>query len=370
VTRPIKIVSVVGARPNFMKIAPVLAAMAQHPGRFEHRLVHTGQHYDDRMSNAFFQDLGMPRPDYNLEVGSGTHAEQTGKVMIAVEPLLQEFAPDCVIVVGDVNSTLACALAAKKLNLAVAHVEAGLRSGDRTMPEEINRLATDAISDLLFTTDRFANENLTREGVPLSRIHFVGNVMIDTLLTHLPAAEASGAQQRYGVQGRPYATLTLHRPSNVDSREIFLGLIEAIQRAIPDLPVIFPIHPRTRSRVEAFGLSQIFTTRPDEVGIHLVDPLSYLEFLDLNRGARVVITDSGGLQEETTMLGVSCVTLRDNTERPITVTEGTNFLAGTQPDKVFAAVRNAVTGSSNAKRPEKWDGRAAHRIVEVLLGAF
>lgn len=370
-SRAIKVVSIVGARPNFMKIAPVLKAMAPHGARFEHCLVHTGQHYDERMSQAFFEDLGMPRPDYNLEVGSGSHAEQTARVMIAVEPLLVEHVPDCVLVVGDVNSTLACALTAKKLNLNVAHIEAGLRSLDRTMPEEINRLATDAISDLLFTTDRFANENLANEGVPRDRIHFVGNVMIDTLLAHLSAAKGCGAQRRFGLEGRNYATLTLHRPSNVDSAPTLAGLLDAIKRAAPDLPVIFPIHPRTRSRIEAFGLSDRFVGAPGEAGIHMVDPLPYLEFLDLNRSARLIVTDSGGLQEEATILGVPCVTLRENTERPITISEGTNLLAGTTPKGVAEAIEQALAGAREGRtRPEKWDGHAAERIVEVLLETY
>lgn len=362
--------SVVGARPNFMKIAPVLTAMAEHPGRFDHRLIHTGQHYDERMSRAFFEDLRMTRPDYNLEVGSGGHAEQTGKVMMAVEPILQDFLPDCVIVVGDVNSTLACALTAKKLNLTVAHIEAGLRSGDRTMPEEINRLATDAISDLLFTTDRFANENLAREGTLASRVHFVGNVMIDTLLAHLPASSASGAQRKHELEGQDYATLTLHRPANVDTRENLRQLLQAVRDGAPDLPIIFPIHPRTRLRLEEFGLLGLAAGSAGTPGIRLVPPLPYLEFLDLNRSARVLITDSGGLQEEATILGVPCVTLRDNTERPITIHEGTNVLAGTQPDKIVEAIHHALGGGKRAGRPEKWDGNASRRIVDVLLETF
>lgn len=354
-----------------MKVAPILDAMRSHSGRFANVLIHTGQHYDERMSQSFFADLGMPRPDYNLEVGSGTHAEQTAKVMIAIEPLLLEHRPDCVLVVGDVNSTLACALTAKKLNIDVAHVEAGLRSFDRTMPEEINRLATDAISDLLFTTDRFANENLSNEGVPEERVHFVGNVMIDTLLAHLPAAERTGARARHGVDRVAYATLTLHRPSNVDSDLALRGILDAIREATPSLPIIFPVHPRTRGRIEAFGLQSRFTNQPGRSGICLVDPLPYLEFLDLNRGARLIITDSGGLQEEATVLGVPCVTLRDNTERPVTISEGTNRLAGTRPDRIVHAVRHALNDASvEARRPEKWDGCASDRIAQILLQSY
>lgn len=369
--RPIKIASIVGARPNFMKIAPVLKAMAAHRNRFASTLIHTGQHYDERMSQSFFENLGLPRPDHNLGVGSGTHAEQTGKVMIAVEPLFREMSPDCVLVVGDVNSTLACALTAKKLNLNVAHIEAGLRSLDRTMPEEINRLATDAISDLLFTTDRFANENLAKEGIPAERVHFVGNVMIDSLLTHLAAAAASGAQKKYGLEGRAYATLTLHRPSNVDSVESLVGLLEAIARAACDLPIIFPTHPRTKSQINRSGSEGMFSDAPDKPGIFLVEPLPYLEFLDLNRSASLIITDSGGLQEEATVLGVPCVTLRANTERPITLFEGTNHLTGVSPQGVADAIATARGSPNKEKRaPEKWDGKAAERIVEVLLNAF
>lgn len=364
----IKVAGIVGARPNFMKIAPVIKALAARPGRFDFKLIHTGQHYDEKMSHTFFHDLGMPKPDYNLEVGSGSHAEQTGKVMMAVEPLFRDLSPDWVLVVGDVNSTVACALTAKKLDLKVGHIESGLRSFDRSMPEEINRLATDAISDLLFTTDRFANENLEKEGVPSDRVRFVGNVMIDSLLAHLPGAEASGAQKKYGLSGRAYATLTLHRPSNVDSEPMLKALLETIARTASDVPIIFPTHPRTRQRIAEFGLSHLFATSPGEPGIFLVDPLPYLEFLDLNRGARFILTDSGGLQEEATILGVPCVTLRENTERPITITEGTNILAGTSPDGISDAVSQARKPATSKRRvPEKWDGKAAERIAEALL---
>lgn len=369
--RPIRLLSIVGARPNFMKIAPVAKAIEPHRERFEHRLVHTGQHYDERMSQSFFEDLRMPRPDINLEVGSGSHAEQTGKVMMAIEPVLRDFMPDCVLVVGDVNSTLACALAAKKLNLNVAHIEAGLRSNDRTMPEEINRLATDAISDLLFTTDRFANANLKNEGVATERVHFVGNVMIDTLLTHLQAAKASGAKRKYGVEHGAYATLTLHRPSNVDSAASLSGLLTAILDAAPNLPLIFPIHPRTRQRIEEFGLSHLFAGAAGRPGIFMVEPLPYLEFLDLNSGACLIITDSGGLQEEATILGVPCITLRENTERPITIVDGTNVLAGTAPDKVATAIKKTLAAPARRSAPpEKWDGKAAERIVDVLMNVL
>lgn len=362
-----RILSVVGTRPNFMKVAPIIKALKHRPDQFESILVHTGQHYDAKMSDSFFADLGMPDPDYNLGVGSSSHAAQTAAVMVKVEPVLEHLRPDLVIVVGDVNSTLACALTAKKLGLRVAHVEAGLRSGDRDMPEEINRLATDAISDDLFTTDRFANENLRREGVCDERVHFVGNVMIDSLLAHAETAENLGFHRQYGLAPGAYGTLTLHRPSNVEDPERLAGLLNAILDSVGGMPVIFPVHPRTRHSIAASGLSALVAARPGEPGIAMVDPLGYIEFLSLNRSARVVLTDSGGLQEETTILGVPCVTLRENTERPITIEEGTNHLAGVTRASVMAAIAAALAaGGCTAGRPEKWDGQAAERIVEVL----
>jgi UDP-N-acetylglucosamine 2-epimerase (non-hydrolysing) len=361
-----KVLSIAGARPNFMKVAPIMEALTRHPHRFVQCLVHTGQHYDDQMSGSFFSELGLPKPDYNLGVGSGTHAEQTGKIMIAVEPVLRDFSPDLVIVVGDVNSTFACAVTAKKLNLRVAHVEAGLRSFDFTMPEEINRLCTDAISDDLFTTDRIANENLRREGISEDRIHFVGNVMIDSLLRHVEAARHRAFGATLGLKPRSYATLTLHRPSNVDRREKLVELLDTIAEALSDFPILFPVHPRTRERIEKFGLQQRFTRDPNECGLHLMQPLGYLDFLGLNTEARIIVTDSGGLQEEATVLGVPCITLRENTERPITILEGTNRLAGTTPDGIRNAIREALSSESAPRRPEKWDGRASHRIADIL----
>ncbi len=361
-----RILSVVGARPNFMKVAPIMKALERRGGAFEQRLVHTGQHYDARMSDAFFTDLGMPTPDVNLGVGSGSHAEQTARVMLAIEPVLQDFAPDLVIVVGDVNSTLACALTAKKLGQRVAHVEAGLRSFDMTMPEEINRLCTDAIADVLFTTDRFANENLKREGVDASRVHFVGNVMIDSLLQHRDAARNLAFGKHLGLLPGQYATLTLHRPSNVDHREKLAGILDAIGTALGDMPVIFPVHPRTRQRIAAFGLLDRFVDAPTRPGLFLMEPLGYLELLGLNETAMVVLTDSGGIQEETTILGVPCVTLRENTERPITVSEGTNQLGGTTRNGILAAIERARRMRGTPRRPELWDGHAADRIVEII----
>jgi UDP-N-acetylglucosamine 2-epimerase (non-hydrolysing) len=364
-----KILSVVGTRPNFMKVAPIVKALEPYRGRIRHTLVHTGQHYDERMSASFFEDLKMPKPDFNLEVGSGSHAQQTAAIMVKVEPVLLDIKPDLVIVVGDVNSTLACALTAKKLDLRVAHVEAGLRSFDMTMPEETNRLCTDAIADDLFTTDRIAGDNLRREGVADERIHFVGNVMIDSLMSHLALAERLSFHATMGVVPGAYATLTLHRPANVERPEKLAEILDAISESVPGLPVIFPIHPRTRARVEQFGFSHRFVDAAGKPGIFLTDPLGYIEFLSLNRHARLVLTDSGGLQEETTILGVPCVTLRDNTERPITVTEGTNRLGGTRREGIVKAIAEAMAMKpGEGRRPEKWDGRAAERIVEIIAG--
>ena len=364
-----KILSVVGTRPNFIKVAPIVAALNARPDRARHYLVHTGQHYDAGLSDSFFESLSLPQPDVNLGVGSGTHAEQTGRVMMALEPVFQEIRPDRVIVVGDVNSTLAAAITAKKLALRVVHVEAGLRSFDMTMPEEINRRCIDAIADDLFTTDRFANENLQREGIPADRTHFVGNVMIDSLLAHCDAAASLRFHEKLGLQANCYGVLTLHRPSNVEDRDTLAGILEAIVDAAGDLPVVFPVHPRTRTRIERFGLGGRFVRQAGKPGLFLIDPLDYVDFLSLNMSARLVLTDSGGLQEETTILGVPCVTLRTTTERPITVSEGTNRLAGTSREGILVAVAAALNGPAYLeRRPEKWDGHAAERIVDAILG--
>jgi UDP-N-acetylglucosamine 2-epimerase (non-hydrolysing) len=357
-----RIMSVVGTRPNFMKIAPIAHAFERRRGAFAHTLVHTGQHYDEAMSGAFFSALSIPAPDVNLNVGSGSHAVQTARVLEALEPVMIETRPDLVLVVGDVNSTLAAALAAKKLGLAVAHVEAGLRSGDRTMPEEINRLCVDAIADLLFTTDRAADANLLREGVAAERIHFVGNVMIDCLAAHCAAAERLDYARQIGMTPGRYATLTLHRPANVEDPGRLAELLEAVVEAADGLPVIFPVHPRTRGRIEALNLGERARS------LKPVEPLGYIEFLSLNAQARIVFTDSGGLQEETTVLGVPCVTLRENTERPVTVSQGTNRLAGVTREGVLAAAVEALAAAAGETLPvpERWDGRAAERIVEVI----
>jgi UDP-N-acetylglucosamine 2-epimerase (non-hydrolysing) len=363
-----KILSIVGARPNFMKVAPIISALESRPNRAQHYLVHTGQHYDDGMSGSFFEALRLPKPDINLGIGSGSHAEQTGRVMMALEPILRDIRPDLVVVVGDVNSTLAGALTAKKLMLRVAHVEAGLRSFDMAMPEEINRLCTDAIADDLFTTDRLANENLKREGIAEARIHFVGNVMIDSLFAHRDIAKTLRYHEKFGLEPGRYGVLTMHRPSNVEDRDTLAAILDAITDAVGDLPVIFPIHPRTRSRVEQFSLGDRFVESAGKPGIFLTEPLGYVEFLSLNCSARLVLTDSGGLQEETTILGVPCVTLRTTTERPITVSEGTNRIAGNSRDGILAAVAAALKDPVRTKRqPEKWDGKAAGRIVETIL---
>ncbi len=363
-----QIINVVGARPNFMKMAPIIEALNHYPDRFEHLLVHTGQHYDDKMSKIFFDELGMPRPDIDLEVGSGSHAQQTAKIMVAFEQVCLQHRPDLVIVVGDVNSTMACTITAKKLGIQVAHVEAGLRSRDMGMPEEINRLCTDVLCDYLFTTDHLADENLLKEGIVAEKIHFVGNVMIDTLLKHRELAKTLGLRQELGLQQGGYATLTLHRPSNVDDPQTLRGILVAIAEIAMELPVIFPIHPRTRKMAVEFGLGHLLKEGLPVRGIWATDPLGYLEFLHLNMGAKLVLTDSGGLQEETTVLGVPCITMRHNTERPITCEVGTNFLVGNDPQAILAAVRPILAGQIVVGRiPEKWDGRTAERIIEVLL---
>lgn len=363
-----KIINIVGARPNFMKMAPIIDAMNRYPDRIEHLLVHTGQHYDEKMSKAFFDDLGMPKPDIDLGVGSGSHAEQTARIMVAFEKVCLEHKPDLVIVVGDVNSTMACTITAKKLGIKVAHVEAGLRSRDMSMPEEINRLCTDVLCDYLFTTDHFADENLRAEGVPADKIFFVGNVMIDTLLKHKEMASKLALCKEMGLQPGGYATMTLHRPGNVDDPQILAGLLEALATIARELPIIFPIHPRTRKMAQQFGLEHYLNSGDRIEGIWCTEPLGYLEFLHLNMNARLVLTDSGGLQEETTVLGVPCITIRPNTERPITCTEGTNVLVGNDPARVLEAANAILHGPDvTGKIPAKWDGRAAERIAEILV---
>ena len=359
--KTLEIIHVVGARPNFMKIAPILAACSTHPS-FRSTLVHTGQHYDQAMSTLFFDELRIPRPDVNLDVGSGSHAQQTAAVMSRFEPVLLKQRPDLVLVVGDVNSTLACSLTAVKLGIPVAHVEAGLRSFDRTMPEEINRIVTDAIADLLFVTEASAIANLEREGVDPARVHFVGNVMIDSLLSHRAAAAASDVVSRLGVLSGGYAVLTLHRPANVDDPSVLSGILEPLAGLAQTMPVIFPVHPRTRAALAS--QARLLTAGH---GIRLVDPLGYLDFVRLMSDARLVLTDSGGIQEETTILGVSCITIRENTERPITLTNGTNRLAGTSPEGIRRAIDAVLASQATAaSAPPLWDGQAATRIAQIL----
>jgi UDP-N-acetylglucosamine 2-epimerase (non-hydrolysing) len=362
-----KIINIVGARPNFMKMAPIIEAMNKYPDQFEHLLVHTGQHYDEKMSKDFFDVLGMPKPDIDLGVGSGSHAEQTAKIMIEFEKVCQTENPDLVIVVGDVNSTMACTITAKKLGIKVAHVEAGLRSRDIAMPEEINRLCTDVLCDYLFTTDLLANENLSNEGVADEKVHFVGNVMIDTLLKHRDKAKKLSLLSDMGLKQGEYATLTLHRPSNVDEPEIFKGILDALKDISQKIPVIFPAHPRTRKLISEHGFEHYFNETDKVSGLWITEPLGYLEFLHLNMNAHFVLTDSGGLQEETTILGVPCITIRENTERPITCEEGTNQLVGNIKEAIIKAANKILDGNkANGQIPEKWDGRTAERIIDIL----
>ena len=360
-----RLLHVVGARPNFMKDAPVLHA-ARKRADISQILVHTGQHYDAAMSDSFFTDLDLPKPDVNLEVGSATHAIQTARIMLGFEPVLDEHRPDWVVVYGDVNSTVACALVAVKKGIRVAHVEAGLRSRDRGMPEEINRLLTDQLADLCLTPSRDGDENLLAEGIPGERIRFVGNVMVDTLLRLRSRARELAVPERFGVAGAPYAVVTFHRPSNVDDagtlREILGGLRDLAER----MPVVFPIHPRTRQRVTEFGLESMLE------GLRLETPLPYLDTVGLVERSALVLTDSGGLQEETTVLGIPCLTARPNTERPVTITEGTNRLVKSTREDISTAVAEVIaardSGRYQPSRPEGWDGCAGERVVEALTG--
>ncbi len=401
-----KIMSVVGARPNFMKVAPIITAIRDHNSRIsqnragaepalqsppiQHVLVHTGQHYDEAMSGSFFTDLGLAAPDIDLGVGSGSHAAQAAEIMKRFEVVLLREKPDVLIVVGDVNSTMGCSLVAAKITFdesgtrpLIAHVEAGLRSFDRAMPEEINRIVTDHVSDLLFVTEESGLRNLANEGVPAEKIHFVGNTMIDSLLTYKDKAEASSILDDLGLREgsraiKAYALLTLHRPSNVDSRHAFSNVLEGLQELVANCPVIFPVHPRTRKRIKEHGLEHNFNQNGDRHDLRartpgrtsslitLIDPVGYLDFLCLMKHASLVVTDSGGIQEETTYLGIPCVTVRDNTERPITVTSGTNAIAGTRKEDIRDAVRRQMQRKLNPRVPEKWDGRSAARILDAI----
>lgn len=362
------IMCIVGARPNFMKIAPIMAQLKRPDSGLAAFLVHTGQHYDAEMKHQFFDQLGIPEPDVDLGVGSGSHAQQTAEIMRRFEPVLDEHHPAAILVVGDVNSTIACALVASKKNIKVIHVEAGLRSYDRAMPEEVNRVLTDQISDYLFTTERSAQENLAREGIPAEAIHFVGNVMIDTLRANLtraiPATKTLGKDaDRIVGATEGFAIVTLHRPSNVDNPEVLGSLLASLRRISDSMPLVFPVHPRTAGRIKAGGFDELLNTPR----IVCTAPLGYLELLGLMQQARIVLTDSGGIQEETTALGVPCITMRENTERPITVTDGTNTIVGINTQKIEAAVADVLqSGGKTGRIPEYWDGRAAERILAVL----
>lgn len=361
-TSSLKILNIVGARPNLPKIAPLLREMRQHP-EITAILVHTGQHYDENLSDIFFRQMGIPAPQVNLEVGSGSHAAQTAEILKRIEPVLEEHRPDVVIVVGDVNSTIAVSLAAAKLGIRVAHVEAGLRSFDRTMPEEINRVLTDTLADYLFVTEEDAISNLMKEGRPRDSIFLVGNVMIDSLRHFLPLAQQSSIGNELALKdGVGWdALLTLHRPSNVDAPEKLSQLLGAIDAVAAEVPVIFPVHPRTRQRIAQSGIRH-------HPHLRMITPVGYLDFLCLLSKTALVLTDSGGIQEETTALGVPCLTLRENTERPVTISDGTNLLVGTDPAKIVATARDVLAGKGKAGRiPPLWDGQAARRIVEILL---
>ncbi len=411
---PMKLLLIAGARPNFMKIASIVEALDAHnrsvrppKQRLDYLVVHTGQHYDEKMSGTFFKELGLPRPAVDLEVGSASHAVQTAEIMKRFEPVLEKERPDAVIVVGDVNSTAACALVAAKITYGgtdgaaarsrplIAHVEAGLRSRDRSMPEEINRLVTDSIADVLFVTEADAARNLIREGVPRRHIHFVGNTMVDTLLRHRARAEQSPILERLGLLEpsasprrsrrsasgdsavHPYGVVTLHRPSNVDDPTVFRGILDALLTISRSVPLIFPVHPRTVAHIGKFGLAaecpmlqaQEPISNPAH-GLYCIEPLGYLDFLRLMSQARIVLTDSGGIQEETTVLGVPCVTLRKNTERPVTISHGTNVLAGTATAAIIRKARRQLARGGKPTRPRYWDGRAGRRIVTILANAL
>jgi UDP-N-acetylglucosamine 2-epimerase (non-hydrolysing) len=358
-----KIVCVVGARPNFMKSAPLMRALQKRPERFQALLVHTGQHYDQNLSQLFFDDLKMLHPDIYLGVGSASHTQQTARIMVELEKVLLKEEPELVVVFGDVNSTMAAALVTVKLHIKIAHVEAGLRSFDNTMPEEINRIVTDRISDLLFVTEQSGLENLRREGIDKEKIFFTGNIMIDSLVTNLEVAQKSDILNRLGLAPQEYAAMTLHRPSNVDSKETLTGLLKVINKIGQKIPVVFPCHPRTMKNLKQFSLLESV----DGDALRIIEPLGYLDFLKLQSEGRFVLTDSGGIQEETTYLNIPCITIRETTERPATVDVGSNIITGSDPDKIIEAAGRILNGKGKrGKTPDLWDGRTAFRIVEIL----
>jgi UDP-N-acetylglucosamine 2-epimerase (non-hydrolysing) len=393
-----KIMSVVGARPNFMKVAPIISAILEHNDRvrdgkvleraevIEHTLIHTGQHYDKAMSDSFFSDLNLPVPDVHLGVGSGSHAEQTAEIMRKFEVVLYDKRPDILVVVGDVNSTVACALVAAKISFdsagkrpLIAHVEAGLRSGDRTMPEELNRVLTDQLSDLLFITEESGIENLSREGINPGQVHFVGNTMIDSLLACKGRAATSGVLEDLVIQAQQYVLLTLHRPGNVDRRDTFVDILEGIRELASAKTIIFPAHPRTKKKIVELGLEHYFDLNYEDGDrknsskpglVRLVGPLGYIDFVSLMMNASMVVTDSGGIQEETTCLQVPCVTVRENTERPVTISHGTNVLAGVKREGIRLAISHQLGVRPSGIVPEKWDGKSAHRIIQILHNSF
>ncbi len=358
-----KILNIVGARPNFMKIAPIHREMGKYPG-LKPLLIHTGQHYDQKMSKLFFQDLLLPEPDVYLGVGSGTHTEQTARIMLDFEKVMEEQKPDLVLVVGDVNSTAACSLVAAKMQTKIAHVEAGLRSFDRTMPEEINRMITDALSDFLFVTEKSGLENLKNEGIPDNKVFFTGNVMIDSLKFFLEKARESSILSDLQVNGSPFALVTLHRPSNVDVKENLENLFYTFSVIGKEVKIVFPMHPRTKKMIDTFDLENYVASIENLI---ITDPIGYLDFMQLMQNARLILTDSGGIQEETTYLGIPCITIRENTERPITVDIGTNVLVGPKVDRIIHETEKIISGNGKkGKIPELWDGNAAERIVRIL----
>jgi UDP-N-acetylglucosamine 2-epimerase (non-hydrolysing) len=355
---------VVGARPNFMKAGPLIKELKKHPDKYQISFVHTGQHYDHNLSELFFKQLDLPRPDINLGVGSGSHAEQTAHIMIELERLIIGRQPDMVVVFGDVNSPLAAAVVTSKLQVGLAHVEAGLRSFDNSMPEEINRIVTDRLSDLLFVSENSGMTNLHKEGIDQDKIFFVGNIMIDSLIGHLEMAEKSEILGQLSLEPRQYALMTLHRPANVDNRQVLSKLLKGIEEIGREIPVIFPCHPRTRKEMTEFSIADDF----DRKALRMIEPLGYLDFLRLQSQSAFVLTDSGGIQEETTYLNIPCITLRNNTERPVTVEIGSNTVTGANPEKIMPVVKSILNGhGKTGKRPELWDGKTAERIVGIFL---